>query len=187
MNELRTWVLIGSLLCMGLGVSAQSYFIAKNGQMHFRSDAPLELIEATSEELNGVLQPENNSFAFAIEIRSFQGFNSPLQREHFNENYMESRRFPRATFTGKLIEDIDFSFPGTYEVRAKGQLDIHGVKQERIIKGKMVIGPDRIGITAAFTVLLEDHQIRVPQIVYQKIAEEIEVDMDITLLSVAAK
>lgn len=180
-------MLIGSLLSASLVLAAQSHFIAKDGQMHFKSDAPLELIEAGSKELNGVLQPANNSFAFAIAIRSFQGFNSPLQREHFNENYLESRRFPRATFTGKLIEDIDFTVPGIYEVRAKGQLDIHGVKQERIIKGKIEIGADRIRITAAFSVLLEDHRISIPQIVYQKIAEEIAVDMDITLLPAVAK
>ncbi len=184
---LKTLMLIGSLLCTGFGLAGQSHYIAKDGQMYFKSDAPLELIEAGSKELNGVLQPASHSFAFSIAIRSFQGFNSPLQREHFNENYMESRRFPRATFTGKLIEDIDFAIPGIHEVRAKGQLDIHGVKQERIIKGKIEVGADRIRITAAFSVLLEDHRISIPQIVYQKIAEEIAVNMDITLLPAVEK
>lgn len=166
---------------MGPAVMSQPHFMAKDGRIHFRSDAPLELIEATSEELSGVLEPSSNSFAFAVNIRSFMGFNSPLQREHFNENYLESRKFPRATFTGRLIENIDFAVPGTYDVRAKGQLDIHGIRQERIIKGKMKIGEDLIRITASFSVLLEEHQISIPKIVYQKIAEEIRVEMDIRL------
>lgn len=182
MKNSKIGLLLGALLILGATGYAQNHFIAKNGSVHFTSDAPLELIQATSQTLNGVLDTESASFAFAVDIRSFQGFNSPLQREHFNENYLESRRFPRATFTGRIIEDVDFSAPGNYEVRAKGQLDVHGIRQERIIKGRMEIAPDRIRILAAFSILLEDHQINVPQIVYQKIAEEIQVELDISLL-----
>lgn len=177
---------VWSLLAGG-PMSAQTHFIAQNGFMHFKSDAPLELIEATSRQLNGVFNPAEGTFAFAVDIRSFQGFNSPLQREHFNENYLESKRYPKATFVGRVIENIDFSVPGEYEVRAKGNLEVHGIKQERIIKGKLVISPEGVRISAAFTVLLEDHQISIPQIVYQKIAEEISVDMDILLPPAAAK
>ncbi|PHN07950.1 YceI family protein [Flavilitoribacter nigricans] len=187
MEQLRICLGILAWLVFGNTVSGQSHFIARDGMIHFKSDAPLELIEARSEHLSGVLQPESDGFAFSVDIRSFQGFNSPLQREHFNENYLESRRFPRATFTGKIIEDIDFSEPGSYEVRAKGQLEVHGVRQERIIKGRLDIGKDGIRISAAFSVLLEDHQISIPQIVYQKIAEEILVDLNINLRPLEAK
>lgn len=178
------WLIVHLGLFTGANLlSAQSYFKAKDGRIHFSSDAPLELIEATSNQLSGVLDPAKGAFAFAVEIRSFRGFNSPLQREHFNENYLESRRFPRATFTGRIIEAIDFSIPGTYAVRAKGQLEVHGIRQERIIKGEMEIAEDRIRIKAGFTILLEDHQITIPQIVHQKIAEEIRVEMEINLLA----
>ena len=159
----------------------QTHFIGENGNMHFKSDAPLELIEASSTALKGVFNPENGGFAFSVEIRSFQGFNSPLQREHFNENYLESKRFPKATFSGKIIEEVDFYSKGIHEVRAKGILDIHGLKQERIIKGKLSINQEGIGIEARFSVLLEDHQISIPRIVHQKIAKEIMVDMEILM------
>ncbi|MCB0376383.1 MAG: YceI family protein, partial [Sinomicrobium sp.] len=124
----------------------QTHYLAENGRMHFKSDAPLELIEATSAELKGVLDTEKGSFAFSVDIPTFQGFNSPLQREHFNENYLESKRYPRATFVGKIIEEVDFFAPGSYEVRAKGVLDVHGVKQERIIKGQLNVTKDGISI-----------------------------------------
>ena len=71
--------------------------------------------------------------------RSFKGFNSPVQQEHFYENYIEDDKFPRSSFQGKIIEKIDANLTGDFNVRAKGILDIHGVKQERIIPGTLII------------------------------------------------
>ncbi|MEZ4984741.1 MAG: YceI family protein [Saprospiraceae bacterium] len=145
------------------------------GSIHFTSDAPLELIEAQSNELKGILKPSDGSFAFAVEISSFQGFNSALQREHFNENYLESHRYPKATFAGRIIEDVDFSRPGTYTIRAKGVLTVHGIEHERIIRSEVVLTQNELRLTSAFTVPLADHHISIPHIVHQKIAEEINV------------
>lgn len=156
-------------------------FATQTGRVHIRSDAPFELIEAWSDQLRGVIDVEKRTFAFAVEIRTFEGFNSPLQREHFNENYMESDRFPRATFTGKIIEQIDLSREGEWTVRAKGKLFIHGVEQERIIRSRIVRQNDELVISSYFTVLLAEHDIEVPKIVNQKIASEIEVRVDAVL------
>jgi polyisoprenoid-binding protein YceI len=155
-------------------MSQQRYRIEK-GEISFTSDAELELIKASSNSVQGLLDPESNQFAFTIDIQSFKGFNSDLQREHFNEKYLESDRFPKARFSGKIIEQIDFSRNDTYEVRAKGELDIHGEKQTRIIKGKITTQDGRVRIEASFMVPLADHNITVPSIVKQKIATEIEV------------
>jgi len=106
-------------------------------------------------------------------IRSFRGFNSPLQQEHFNENYLESNQYPKATFSGKIIEDIDFTRPGTYTLRTKGILTIHGVAQERIIRAVVTVSGGVMRVNAPFTVALIDHQIAIPKIVRQKIAEVI--------------
>lgn len=151
------------------------------GSIAFTSDAPLELIEAGSNQLIGVLKPSENTFAFLIHTKSFKGFNSPLQQEHFHENYMESVKYPKATFSGKFIESISSLKEGTHEVRAKGMLEIHGVAVERILKCTLVVGESEITITSSFTVPLEDHEISIPQVVYQKIAEEIYVTVKITL------
>ena len=114
-------------------------------------------------------------------MRSFEGFNGPLQKEHFNENYLESLKYPKATFAGKIIEKIDFQKDGTYPVRAKGKLSVHGVEQERIIKSSLEIKGDRLVVRSTFTVPLSDHAISIPKIVHQKIAEEIEVTVEATL------
>ena len=104
-------------------------FSSTNGRIHLRSDAPLELINAETKGLSGTLDAEKKTFAFRVPIRSFMGFNSELQREHFNENYLESDQFPEATFVGKIVESDDLTADGQYVVRAKGILSIHGVEQ----------------------------------------------------------
>jgi polyisoprenoid-binding protein YceI len=167
------------LLALAGSLSAQTgLYKTVSGKAAFRSDAPLEIIEAASKELSGAVDADKRTFAFSIPMQSFYGFNSALQREHFNENYMESNRFPKATFTGKIIEDLDFTQPGEHSIRAKGRLTIHGVEQERIIK--VSITADRKGFTAraAFTAMLEDFQITIPRVVYQKIAEEIKITIE---------
>lgn len=153
----------------------------ENGKVRFRSNAPLEMIEAFSNKLRGALDPENNTFAWSVEVKTFQGFNGPLQREHFNENYMETNTYPKAYFSGKLIEKIDFQQDGVYAVRAKGLLVIHGVEQERILKSNLDVKGDKLVVHATFTVPLSDHDIAIPKIVHQKIATDIIVTVDAEL------
>ncbi len=152
---------------------------SQSGKISFISEAPLETIEADSDELKGALDTARNSFAFSVHINSFDGFNSPLQQQHFNENYLESARYPSATFTGKIIETIDFSHPGKFDVRAKGVMMIHGVKAERIIRGTIEITQTEIRIKTSFLVLLEDHDIKIPRIVYQKVAPEVTINSEV--------
>jgi polyisoprenoid-binding protein YceI len=156
-------------------------YTVKKGDIAFISNAELELISASSQKLQGIIDASNNQFAFTVPINSFMGFNSELQRVHFNEKYMESEKYPNATFTGKIIEQTDFSKDGNYEVRAKGDLDIHGQKQTRIIKSKLVIANGAITINTSFKVPLADHNISIPSIVNQKIATEIVVNVNATL------
>jgi hypothetical protein len=160
--------------------SFQSYsqvFGTNNGVVTFHSDAPLELITASSNEMKGKFDVAKKAFAFTIRINSFNGFNSPLQKEHFNENYMETEKFPTAHFSGKIIEDLDFTKEGTYTVRAKGNLSVHGVVQERIIKATLKIKGGSISLQSKFTVMLAEHNIPIPKVVHEKLASEIKVDV----------
>lgn len=151
------------------------------GTISFRSDAPLEVIRAASNHLMGRIDEEKRTFAFQVLIRSFEGFNSGLQQIHFNENYLETDKYPEATFTGKIIEPVDFNAAGKYTVRAKGILKIHGVEQERIIKSDVVVSANKVHILSNFTVQLSDHNIRVPRVVHEKIAAEIKVTVEADL------
>jgi polyisoprenoid-binding protein YceI len=163
------------LLCVTTASDAQSRYNLTKGLISFVSNAELEVIKASSDKIAGVIDPISNQFAFTIDIVSFKGFNSGLQREHFNEKYLESERFPKARFSGKIIEEVDFSANGKHEVRAKGDLEIHGQKQTRIIKAKIVTKDGKLDIETTFTVPLEDHNITIPTIVRQKIATEVSV------------
>ena len=173
-------LLICLLFVVGISphIYAQELYSTLKGEVYFKSDAPLELIEARSTELQGIIDADKLTFAFAVRMQSFQGFNSPLQREHFNENYLESKSFPRSTFVGKIIENVDFSKNGEFTIRAKGTFTIHGIEQERIIKSNVVVKDGVLSINSEFTVLLEEHDIDIPRIVNQKISEEIYVKIE---------
>ena len=155
--------------------------MTRTGAAGFTSNAPLEVIKAESKEVFGAINLTDRSFAFSIDNKSFKGFNSDLQQEHFYENYMETQLYPVSSFKGKIIEKIDVDVTDEQMVRAKGILDIHGVSQERIIKGTLKITENKMQLKASFTVLLEDHQIKVPKVVNQKIAESIEVTINAEL------
>ena len=177
----RRYCLTGLIAIATLAAKAQGKYSIEKGAINFSSNAQLELIKASSDKVQGLLDPSTNQFAFTIDIKSFQGFNSQLQREHFNEKYMESEKFPKARFSGKIIETVDFTSDGVFDVRAKGDLEIHGVKQTRIIKSKMIIRNGQVDIESKFMVPLSDHNITIPNIVSQKIATEIEVDFKATM------
>jgi polyisoprenoid-binding protein YceI len=164
------------LLLISPCLSAQNKLTIEKGEINFTSNAQLELIKASSDKVQGLLDPATAQFAFSVDIKTFRGFNSELQREHFNEKYLESEKYPKARFSGKIIEQIDFVVDGTHEVRAKGDLDIHGQKQTRIIKSKLTIKNGTILIDSQFAVPLADHNISIPSIVSQKIATEITVE-----------
>ncbi len=158
-------------------------YTSNNGVINFRSEAPFELINASSKEMKGAIDLSKNNFAFRIRIRSFEGFNSPLQKEHFNENYMQSDQFPEASFSGKIIETIDYNVKGKYTIRAKGKLMVHGIEQERIIKSEIEITGNSIRISSEFSVLLSDHNIPIPRVVKEKLANEIHVSINTELVA----
>ena len=175
---MRKIIFLFFLFIRSINVEAASeVYESDNGTITFRSEAAQELINATSHNLHGLVDMDMRTFAFRILIRSFTGFNNGLQREHFNENYLESDRYPEATFRGKIIEQVDLTKDGKYPVRAKGILSIHGVDQERIIKSEVTIQKGTIHIGSKFTVLLTDHDIKVPKVVHEKIASEIQVEI----------
>jgi hypothetical protein len=174
-------ILWAGLFFMVTDCLGQKIYEMAKGTVHFSSTAPLELISADSRELKGALSAEKKTFAFKIPITSFRGFNSPLQREHFNENYMESELYPDATFTGKIIEDLNLANEGEYKVRAKGKLRIHNIEQERIINVSIANNGNQLSFHAGFAISLIDHNIKIPRVVYDKLAPDIQVRVSGTL------
>ncbi len=155
-----------------------------NGQVKFTSNAPLELIEAETNKVTGIIDTESKRFAFKVPIASFEGFNHSLQREHFNENYMESEKFPNGTFSGTIVDDLDFSIDGTYEgVAVNGVLNIHGIQTDRELLANIQVVDGKVSVSSKFLIPLEDHKIKIPKILSRKLATIIYVQVDAVLTS----
>ena len=151
-------------------------------EVKFLSKADLETIEAASNKLKGKIIKTSGKFEFLLSIESFIGFNSPLQREHFLENYMEANVFPKASYTGNIIDPIDWNKQGITTVRTKGKLNIHGITKECIIKVQLNIDGEVRKFKSDFSVILNDYNIAIPRLVKQKISEEIKISVSGTLL-----
>ena len=116
-----------------------------------------------------------------VTIKGFT-FEKKLMEEHFNEKYMESDKYPYATFTGKINEAVDYKKEGTYKVTITGKLNIHGVEKERTIDGTLTIKGGEISLDSKFNVALKDHKVEIPTLVAQNIAEVVEVTIKATLM-----
>jgi polyisoprenoid-binding protein YceI len=154
-------------------VSAQM-FATSGGNTKFSASTPLENIEAENKKSQVILNTANNEIAIRMNMREFS-FPNKLMQEHFNENYIESAKYPTATFSGKVDKAPDYTKDGDYEVSATGKFTVHGVTKARTIKGKMKIEGGKITISADFEVALVDHNIEVPKVVFVKIAQIIKV------------
>ncbi len=162
-----------SLICISFSSFSQLY-IAKTGETGFYSDTPLENIAAVNKQVTAAIKVETGDMAVKMQMNQFQ-FPNKLMQEHFNENYMESTKFPIGTFTGKIQEKIDFTKDGVYDISTKGIFTVHGVKQDRTFTGKLTIKGTTLTLISNFEVKLVDHKIDVPKLVFAKIAEVISV------------
>jgi polyisoprenoid-binding protein YceI len=148
--------------------------LANNGEISFFSEAPMEDIYAVNKEVSAVYDAKTNDLVFQLEINDFV-FPKSLMQEHFNENYLESDIYPKSIFSGKVI-----SQDGKNAI-VEGDLTIHGKTNKIKVEGILQQEKKVINISAEFIVKLEDYDIKIPTIVMYKIAEEIEVKVNIGL------
>jgi len=153
-------------------------YVCQKGMVHFFSATAMENIDATSNVAVCVLNTKSKKVFTKVKQTSFV-FKDKLMQEHFNENYMESDKYPFSVLDMQIADDIDFTKDGTYEVTLKGTIEMHGVKKERDIKGKITVKNGQpVNGNAVFMVKLADHNIKIPSIVGTNIAEDVKVDCD---------
>jgi CO dehydrogenase/acetyl-CoA synthase gamma subunit (corrinoid Fe-S protein) len=155
-------------------------FMAKTCEISFFSSSPLEDIKAVNKAAKPIINSATNDVVIKIAITAFQ-FEKPLMQEHFNENYMESEKFPNSIFKGKINEKIDWTKDGEYKVSVAGKLTIHGVEKDRTIDGVLTIKGQEINISSKFNIHIADYGIQVPNLYVQNIAEDVEVKINATL------
>ncbi len=169
-------IFIASLLAFS--VTAQTYF-TRNGRVTFFSKAPVENIEASNNEVTGLLNAKTGEVVFAVLIKSFK-FQKALMEEHFNENYMQSNTFPKANFKGTItdLSKVNFFKDGTYPVIVKGDITIHGVTKNIETPATIGISQGKINTNAKFNIKSKEYKIKIPKAVVNNIAETISVTID---------
>jgi polyisoprenoid-binding protein YceI len=169
--------LIILLLCsvIALPIKAQRY-ITKNGFISFYSHTPLEDIKADNNQVASIFDSSTGELVFQVLIKSFH-FEKALMEEHFNENFMESDKFPRSEFKGRVINisAVDFEKPGIHEVNVEGDLTIRDVTKQITTRGTIEILNGSLDARAKFIVSPEDYGIKIPAVVRNNIARTIEV------------
>jgi len=158
---------------------AQPMYMTRNGQISFYSKTPMENIDAVNNEVTAMINSSTGELAFAVLIKSFR-FERALMEEHFNENYMESDKFPKATFSGKITNpgNVNFNTNGNYPVSVEGELTIHGVKKSITSTGTINISGSKVTTLSTFLVRLADYNISIPALVADKISETVEVKVN---------
>ncbi len=167
-------------LLSGFELKAQDVFTDPQMRISFFSETPIENIDAHSSEGSGALNIKSKQVYATVRIKSFE-FKRELMQEHFNENYLESDKYPDADFNGTITDEVDFTKNGTYKVNAKGKLTIHSVTVDRTIPITITVNGSQITIHSEFMVHIADHNITVPSLVIQHIAEDVKVTIDATL------
>jgi hypothetical protein len=176
---MKTKILLFSLIFV-TNIAVAQKFIAKTGHIWFYSYTSMEVIEAHNHQVVSILDPSTGDIIFNLLNKSFE-FKVALMQEHFNENYMESTKFPKSTFKGKItnLDKIDFKKDGTYPAEVTGDLTMHGVTKNISTAGTIEVSKGVITAKAKFKVVPKDYGIQIPQLVENKIAKEMEITVEI--------
>jgi polyisoprenoid-binding protein YceI len=173
------------LLLIGLIVFTQFTYaqklVSKNSHIWFVSNTPLENIEAHNRQAVSMLDPVTGELVFNLLVKSFE-FKIALMQEHFNENYMESDKYPKSIFKGKIINNsvINYNKDGIYKAEVTGDLTIHDVTKPVTTKGTIEVKGGSVTTRAEFIVKPSDYNITIPAIVENNIAKEVQISVDAT-------
>lgn len=178
----KTFVFLLSVF-LAVSVFGQRYF-TKNGKINFDATSPSspERVEAVNRSATCVVDLKTGAIQFALLMKGFE-FERALMEEHFNENYVESNKFPKSEFKGKVkdVDEIDFSKDGTYKLKVKGDITIHGETKEVETEGKLVVQGGKINADAEFNVKLSDFKISIPGLVADKVSKTAKITVSCSL------
>lgn len=174
---MKRFILSIAALCLSAVAFSQKY-TAERTFVSFFSDALVEDITAENKRSSSIFNESTGEIAFSIPMKEFR-FAKSLMQQHFNEKYVESEKFPRSTFQGKIIGFAPGT-PGVQNVKAQGKLTIHGVTRDIDVPGTIETDGKKLIMRSKFMVRVADYDITIPQVVFKNIAEEVEVTIDFT-------
>lgn len=155
---------------------AQSKYIDRSGKASFFSSALVEDIEAHNNQAVSIFDIQTGEIVASMLMKSFD-FRKALMEEHFNENYVESNKFPKATFKGRVtnLDRFDVTKNGKYTFDVTGEITLHGVTKPISVKAEAVVNNGTIQTNAVFHLVVKDFNIEIPLLVRNNIAEEVVV------------
>jgi hypothetical protein len=178
-------ILLSIAFCTLIAPAFAQKYMTRTGKVTFFSTTRVENIEAINNDAASVLDGKSGDIMFQVPIKSFR-FEKQLMQEHFNENYMESNKFPKAEFRGKITDmsGVNIAKDGTYNVKASGKLTMHGVTQDVVAPGTITVKGSSVILNSKFNVKPADYGIKIPGVVAEKIAQRIEVTVNSILSQV---
>lgn len=185
MNATRFFYLLMLLASVITTTNAQSKYFTRTGTVVFDAEGKLDDIEeikAKNTAATCVLDAATGQMEWAVTMSKFTFANSLMQK-HFNENYVESEKYPKASFKGKIsdISKVNFDKDGTYPVAVTGNMTLHGVTKEVNVKGAITVEKGKILVNSGFEIPLKDYKIDIPTVVFVKIAESAKVTVSAAL------
>lgn len=178
-------LLIVSLLMTGATTIYAQKYMTRTGKISFNASAPgsPEKVEAVNNEVASVMDIKSGEIVFQALIKSFK-FERELMQEHFNENYMESDKYPKADFKGNItnLSEINFGKSGNYNAKVTGKLTIHGVTNDVTVTGTISVKGNTVNITAKFSVPLKDYRISIPGVVADKVNKVATISLESDLI-----
>ncbi len=170
-------------MVISLAANAQDKYLTRNAKVHFdaTSSTSPEKIEAINNQVISIFNTQTGQYEFSISMLSFE-FEKQLMKDHFNENYVESTKFPKAVFKGSIqdVAKVNFAKDGKYPVVVKGTMDMHGVKKEVSANGTLIVSGGKVTASSSFKLVLSDYNVTVPNLVKDKIAKEATITVDAT-------
>ncbi len=174
-------LIIASLILAVSGPAFAQKYMTRTGKISFNATSPKspEKIEAVNNEVAAILDAKTGDFVFQLPVKSFK-FERDLMQQHFNENYMESDKFPKAQFKGKIanMQEVNLEKDGSYKTTVAGELTIHGVAKTVSVPGTVVVKGGNATASAKFTVHLADYKVEVPTVVADKVAKDAVIIVD---------
>ena len=172
-------IVVALLLLSAAESQAQEKWFTRNGKINFFSETTVENIDANNNEVFSMLDEQKNELAFQVLNTGFK-FKKALMQEHFNENYMESTRFPKSSFQGNITDPskINFNKAGTYNVVVAGNLSMHGVTNKVSFPAVIHVEDNKISGESKFDVKLADYGIKIPSVVAKQLSETVTVSVN---------
>ena len=179
MKKYFIWI---GLIFLTVPALSQVRYYTKAGRISFESKAELENIEAINKSVTAVLEPASGKLQFSVIIRGFE-FHKALMQEHFNENYLESHKFPKANFSGIISNSSSIAAmaDGIHTVEAGGELTIHGITRPVNIPGTITVTDGKLLLNSEFEITVANYNIKIPALVRNKIARTVKVRVNCRL------